>query len=68
MPIVDGALGSDRLCICAAIVTEMPVGSKLLSGLVGVAQLVERRTVAPNVVGSNPIAHPNSLSRIQPLF
>jgi hypothetical protein len=27
--------------------------------VVGVAQLVERRTVAPNVVGSNPIAHPN---------
>jgi hypothetical protein len=26
---------------------------------VGVAQLVERRTVAPNVVGSNPISHPN---------
>lgn len=25
----------------------------------GVAQLVERRTVAPNVVGSNPISHPN---------
>ena len=25
---------------------------------VGVAQLVEHRTVAPNVVGSNPIAHP----------
>jgi hypothetical protein len=22
--------------------------------------LVERRTVAPNVVGSNPISHPNS--------
>lgn len=27
----------------------------------GVAQLVERRTVAPNVVGSNPISHPNFL-------
>jgi hypothetical protein len=27
--------------------------------MVGVAQLVERRTVAPNVVGSNPISHPN---------
>jgi hypothetical protein len=26
--------------------------------VVGVAQLVERRTVAPNVVGSNPISHP----------
>ncbi len=26
--------------------------------MVGVAQLVERRTVAPNVVGSNPISHP----------
>ena len=28
------------------------------SPVVGVAQLVERRTVAPNVVGSNPISHP----------
>jgi hypothetical protein len=27
--------------------------------LVGVAQLVERRTVAPNVAGSNPVSHPN---------
>jgi hypothetical protein len=27
--------------------------------MVGVAQLVERRTVAPNVVGSNPISHPS---------
>ena len=25
----------------------------------GVAQLVERRTVAPNVAGSNPVSHPN---------
>jgi hypothetical protein len=25
---------------------------------VGVAQLVERRTVAPNVAGSNPVSHP----------
>ena len=29
-----------------------------MSSAVGVAQLVERRTVAPNVVGSNPISHP----------
>lgn len=28
--------------------------------MVGVAQLVERRTVAPNVVGSNPISHPKT--------
>ena len=28
--------------------------------MVGVAQLVERRTVAPNVVVSNPISHPKS--------
>ena len=28
-------------------------------GVVGVAQLAEHRTVAPNVVGSNPISHPN---------
>jgi hypothetical protein len=27
--------------------------------VVGVAQLVERRTVAPNVAGSNPVSHPN---------
>ncbi len=26
--------------------------------MVGVAQLVERRTVAPNVAGSNPVSHP----------
>ena len=26
---------------------------------VGVAQLVERRSVAPNVAGSNPVSHPN---------
>ena len=43
---------------CDAIVTQTHVGSKLRNVLVGVAQLVERRTVAPNVVGSNPIAHP----------
>jgi hypothetical protein len=28
--------------------------------VVSVAQLVEHRSVAPRVVGSNPIAHPNS--------
>ena len=28
------------------------------SAVVGVAQLVERRTVAPNVAGSNPVSHP----------
>ena len=31
---------------------------------VGVAQLVERRTVAPNVEGSNPFSHPNSFPAI----
>jgi len=36
--------------------------------MVGVAQLVERRTVAPNVVGSNPIAHPTFLSRVHRRF
>jgi hypothetical protein len=30
-----------------------------LSSAVGVAQLVERRSVAPNVAGSNPVSHPN---------
>ena len=33
--------------------------------MVGVAQLVERRTVAPNVVGSNPISHPK-LTKVRP--
>jgi hypothetical protein len=28
--------------------------------VVGVAQLVERRSVAPNVAGSIPVSHPNS--------
>src|SRR6267143_5686751 len=28
-------------------------------GVVGVAQLVERRSVAPNVAGSSPVSHPN---------
>ena len=33
--------------------------------VVSVAQLVEHRSVAPRVVGSNPIAHPNiSVSRL----
>ena len=27
--------------------------------VVGVAQLVERRSVAPNVAGSIPVSHPN---------
>src|SRR4029077_16065838 len=27
--------------------------------VVGVAQLVERRSVAPKVAGSNPVSHPN---------
>ena len=36
--------------------------------MVGVAQLVERRTVAPNVVGSNPIAHPNLLAWKQNVY
>jgi hypothetical protein len=30
--------------------------------VVGVAQLVERRSVAPNVAGSIPVSHPNCLS------
>src|SRR6266403_2456759 len=29
------------------------------AGVVGVAQLVERRSVAPNVAGSSPVSHPN---------
>src|SRR5579862_3584738 len=32
------------------------------TGVVGVAQLVERRSVAPNVAGSIPVSHPNSNS------
>jgi hypothetical protein len=35
------------------------VNCPLLNPLVGVAQLVERRSVAPNVAGSIPVAHPN---------
>ena len=31
--------------------------------MVGVAQLVERRSVAPNVAGSIPVSHPNFSSR-----
>ena len=34
------------------------VNCPLLNPLVGVAQLVERRSVAPNVAGSIPVAHP----------
>src|ERR1700730_8078554 len=30
----------------------------LVASAVGVAQLVERRTVAPKVAGSNPVSHP----------
>jgi hypothetical protein len=29
--------------------------------VVGVAQLVERRSVAPNVAGSIPVSHPNPI-------
>lgn len=36
--------------------------------VVGVAQLVEHRTVAPNVVGSNPIAHPTRSSGSFPQY
>jgi hypothetical protein len=35
---------------------------------VGVAQLVERRSVAPNVAGSIPVSHPNPLWQIVPLL
>jgi hypothetical protein len=31
---------------------------------VGVAQLVERRSVAPNVAGSNPVSHPKFSQRL----
>jgi hypothetical protein len=30
--------------------------------VVGVAQLVERQTVALNVAGSNPVAHPKKIA------
>jgi hypothetical protein len=38
-----------------------PIVSLVLNygSAVGVAQLVERRTVAPNVAGSIPVSHPN---------
>jgi hypothetical protein len=35
---------------------------------VSVAQLVEHRSVAPRVVGSNPIAHPKLIQRIHSGF
>ena len=31
-----------------------------ITTVVGVAQLVERRSVAPNVAGSIPVSHPNT--------
>ena len=34
----------------------------------GVAQLVERRSVAPNVAGSIPVSHPNSLQCLSAHF
>lgn len=33
--------------------------------MVGVAQRLERRVVAPKVVGSIPIAHPNDIKELQ---
>ena len=35
---------------------------------VGVAQLVERRSVAPNVAGSIPVSHPNPFFRLKNLL
>jgi hypothetical protein len=35
------------------------------AGVVGVAQLVERRSVAPNVAGSSPVSHPNLLEPLR---
>lgn len=35
---------------------------------VGVAQLVERRSVAPNVAGSNPVSHPKQLGKLLSYF
>src|SRR5262249_23411184 len=37
-------------------------------GTVGVAQLVERRTVAPNVAGSNPVSHPKTRTHLSFTF
>jgi hypothetical protein len=34
--------------------------------VVSVAQLVEHRSVAPRVAGSNPVAHPNSFNQLAP--
>ena len=39
------------------------VNYQLFESAVGVAQLVERRSVAPNVAGSIPVSHPNNLSK-----
>ena len=40
-----------------------PSGSVMLNfyRVVGVAQLVERRSVAPNVAGSIPVSHPTNI-------
>jgi hypothetical protein len=37
------------------------------SFVVSVAQLVEHRSVAPRVAGSNPVAHPNFFNNLTPL-
>ncbi len=36
--------------------------------MVGVAQLVERRSVAPNVAGSIPVSHPNFKTFVSPIL
>jgi hypothetical protein len=35
--------------------------------VVSVAQMVEHRSVAPRVAGSNPVAHPNPSNNLQDL-
>ena len=53
-------------CVEEADRTHLPPHRRSVvnwSGVVGVAQLVERRSVAPNVAGSSPVSHPNFIFR-----
>ena len=46
-------------CVTVDVPTCLRDGCYNCEGVVGVAQLAEHRTVAPDVVGSIPISHPN---------
>ena len=40
-------------------VIELTMSGCFMSFVVGIAQLVERRIVIPDVAGSSPVSHPN---------